>query len=396
MTLLRRVVSTATSLGLVAAVFVPGRAQAEGECTALPGVLIGAGGSASKPLLARIAPALRGAAEPITLVYQSPGACFGITAYVDGTPLTGTASYWDADGTEQTCNFPVLGVAPDFGMLGVQATQCEGVEAVPEGIGEFTGPITSWSLIVPNESSQTSISAAAVYFVYGFGAELGKVSPWLVNAELYSRNATSAALIAIALAAGIPPTKFKGNDVGSNQAMVSALAMSTAPEAALGFVSTEVADLNRDSVRTLAFQAEGQSCGYWPDSSATAFDKRNVRDGHYYLWSPYRFYAPVDGAGEPTSPVTARFLGFFRGTVEPPPELPLLDTIIDNGNIPECAMNVWRDAEIGPLYSRQHPAPCGCYYEFRATGESRCGACSKDEDCGADGPVCRLGFCEAI
>jgi len=389
-------VSAVASLGLVAAVFTPAGAWAAVDCASLPNPLIGAGGSASKPLLGKIAPALRKAADPITLIYQSPGACFGITAYVDKTPLTGTASYWEADGSEQTCNFPVLGVTPDFGMLGVKATECAGVEAVPAGIGEFTGPITSWSLIVPKSASQTSISAAAVYFIYGFGAALGKVSPWTLDAELYSRNATSAALIAIALAAGIPPTKFKGNDVGSNQAMISSLAGSTSPEAALGFVSTEVADLNRDSVRTLAFQAEGQSCGYWPDSTATGFDKRNVRDGHYYLWSPYRFYAPVDGQNKPSKPVTARFLGFFSGAVEPPPELPLLDTIIDNGNIPECAMEVWRDEEIGPLYSRQPVAPCGCYYEFRATGESSCGTCTKDAECGADSPVCRLGFCEVI
>lgn len=396
MTLFRRVVSAAASLGLVAAVFVPREALAAVDCSSLPSPLIGAGGSASKPLLAKIAPALRKAADPITLIYQSPGACFGITAYVDNTPLTGTASYWTADGTEETCNFPVLGVAPDFGMLGVKATECAGVEAVPDGIGEFTGPITSWSLIVPKSASQTSISAAAVYFIYGFGAALGKVSPWTIDAELYSRNATSAALIAIALAAGIPPAKFKGNDVGSNQAMISSLAGSTEPEAAIGFVSTEVADLNRDSVRTLAFQAEGQTCGYWPDSTATGFDKRNVRDGHYFLWSPYRFYAPVDGQGKPNNPVTARFLGFFSGAVLPPPELPLLDIIIDNGNIPECAMEVWRDEEIGPLYSRQPEAPCGCYYEFRATGESSCGTCTKDAECGADSPVCRLGFCEVI
>src|SRR5690606_22119820 len=207
----------------------------------------------------------------ITVIYQSPGACFGITTYVDGTPVTGTASYWDADGSEQTCNFPVLGVAPDFGMLGVQGTLCEGVDAIPDGIGEFPGPVTSWSLIVANASSQTSISAQAVYFVYGFGAALGQVAPWTIDAELYSRNATSAALIAIALAAGIPPTKFKGTDVSTNQAMISSLAMSVNPEAALGFVSTEVADLNRDSVRTLAFQAEDQTCAYWPDSAATSF-----------------------------------------------------------------------------------------------------------------------------
>lgn len=386
----------ASTLTASALAFAPRPALAEGDCDALPNPLIGVGGSASKPLLAKIAPALRQAAEPITLIYQAPGACFGITTYVDGTPVTGTASYWDADGTEQTCNFPVLGVTPDFGMLGVQGTLCEGVEAIPAGIGEFPGPITSWSLIVADASSQTSISAQAVYFVYGFGAALGQVAPWTVDAELYSRNATSAALIAIALAAGIPPTKFKGNDVGTNQAMISSLAMSQNPEAALGFVSTEVADLNRGSVRTLAFQAHDQTCAYWPDSTATAFDKRNVRDGHYALWSPYRFYAPVDAEGEVVDPETRRFIGFFTGAAEPPPELPLLDVVIDNGNLPRCAMQVWRDEEIGPLYSYQAEEPCGCYFELRATGETDCTACADDSACPSDAPKCRHGYCEVI
>ena len=383
----------AAALVLAAA---PRPAAAAGDCADLPNPLVGVGGSASKPLLAKVGAALRKAADPITLVYQAPGACFGITTYVDGTPITGTASYWDADGTEQTCNFPVLGVTPDFGMLGVQGTLCDGVDAIPDGIGEFSGPITSWSLIVPNASSQTSISAEAVYFVYGFGAALGKVSPWILDTELYSRNATSAALIAIAIAAGIPPTKFKGVDVKTNQAMISSLAMSTNPEAAIGFVSTEVADLNRDTVRTLAFQAHDQTCGYWPDSTSTGFDKRNVRDGHYALWSPYRFYAPVDGNNQIIDPRTRRFVGFFTGAEALPPELPLLDIEIDNGNLPQCAMEVWRDEEIGPLYSLQPDAPCGCYFEFRAAGETSCTACQDDAGCPGDAPKCRHGYCEAI
>lgn len=370
-------------------------AAAEGICTEKPNAVIGTGGSASKPLLARIAPLLLELPEPITLIYQAPGACFGITTYVDDEPLTGTASYWDADGTEQTCEIPPTGVAADFGMMGVQGTLCEGVSEIPAGIGDFAGPITGWSLIVPNASSQTSISAAAVYFVYGFGAALGQVSPWTIDAELYSRSATSAALIGIALGAGIPPTKFKGIDVGTNQAMISSLAMSINPEAAIGFVSSEVADLNRDSVRTLAFQAHDQQCAYWPDSSVTAFDKANIRDGHYYLWSPYHFYVPVDGQGQIIDEETRRFVGYFTGEEPLPPELPLLDEIIDNGNIPECAMQVWRDSEIGPLYSYAPPDPCGCYYEFRATGDSSCEACVDSSDCATAGQSCRNGFCEA-
>lgn len=383
------------SASLSLSLFLPTLARAEGDCLDKTAPIIGAGGSASKPLFAKLAPILASLPEPVTLIYQSPGACFGITTYVDDAPITGTATYWDSDGTEQTCNLPLTGVSPDFGMLGVQGTLCEGVEQIPAGIGDFPGPITGWNLIVPQASSQTTISAEAVYFVYGFGAAQGQVSPWTSDAELYSRNATSAALIAIALGAGIPPTKFKGIDVGSNGAMISSLAMSLDPEAAIGFVSAEVADLNRDSVRTLAFQAYDQTCGHWPDSTATAFDKINLRDGHYALWSPYHFYAPVDARGEILDPETRAFIGWFTGAEPLPGDLNLLDVIIENGNIPQCAMQVWRDEEIGPLYGFAPPEPCGCYFEFRATGESSCEACVGSEDCTEQGAVCRQGFCEA-
>lgn len=116
---LRRVVPLPLAIGLV---FAAGPARADGECLDKPNPLIGVGGSASKPMLGKIAPQLLALDEPVTLIYQAPGACFGITTYVDGTKATGTASYWDADGTEQTCNFPVTGVDADFGMLGVQGT----------------------------------------------------------------------------------------------------------------------------------------------------------------------------------------------------------------------------------------------------------------------------------
>lgn len=386
--------ASVTALVLVSS---PRLAHAGGDvdCTDLPNPTIGVGGSASKPLLALVGTALAGDAEPFTLIYQSPGACFGITTFVDDTPITGTASYWDADGNELMCSLPVTGVAPDFGMLGVQATLCEGVEAIPDGIGEFRGPITSWSLIVPEASSQTVISVEAVYFVYGFGAAAGMVSPWTIDAELYSRNATSAALIAIGLAAGIPASKFKGVDVMSNGNMVTSVAESLEPEAAIGYVSTEVADLNRDIVNTLGFQAEDQTCSYWPDSTPSAFDKLNVRDGHYFMWSPYRFYAPVDANGSIEHEATRQLVGWFTGDEPLPASLPLLDIIIDNGTIPECAMAVNRDDEMGPLYSAAPEGACGCYYEFRATGETACTTCADATECPAEAPVCSHGYCEA-
>ena len=391
------------------------RAEAQ-NCLELPNPVIGAGGSASVPLLARVGAALRSSATPaVTVIYQSPGACFGITPYVDGTTITGTASYRDppAAGSppntppvQRTCSLPITGVVPDFGMMGTAGTLCEGVEAIPAGIGDFAGPVTSWSLIVPSASTQQVISAEAAYFIYGFGPVEGQASPWTDPAHIWGRNATSAALIAIALAANVPPERmasfFSGDnadhDVSTNGAMITRVVESgaVAADATLGFVSTEVADANRSRVRTLAYQHFGQTCGYTPDSETTAFDKRNVRDGHYFLWSAYHFYAPVNGSGQITDPETRRLIGYFTGTEPLPPELPLNDIIAANGTIPECAMQVWRDSDLGPLYSYLPEAPCGCSYEAFVTGETPegCTACDEPSDCPSSAPVCRAGYCE--
>jgi hypothetical protein len=386
------------ALAAAVAPSAPARA-ANPQCTDLPNVVIGVGGSASVPLLKSVAVNLLKVPNPITLVYQSPGACFGITPYVDNKTITGTASYWDSTGTELKCDLPLTGYDPDFGMLGVAATACDGVTAIPSGIGEFFGPITSWSIIVNPQSTQQVISAEAAYLLYGFGAVEGQVSPWTVQSEVYGRTKTSAALIAIGTAFGVPAAKFQfgdgaNKDVKTNGAMVTAVANSANPQAAIGFVSTENVDVDRSKVRTLAYQHYGQACGYLPDSSTTSFDKLNVRDGHYYLWSPYRFYTRIGLDGKPVGALTKRLLGYFDGSIPAPAELDLLDVVIDNGNLPLCAMNVTRSEDLGPLSSYDDPEPCGCYYEARTEGVSTCQACTANSDCTGSAKVCRYGYCE--
>ena len=85
-------------------------------------------------------------------------------------------------------------------------------------------------------------------------------------------------------------------------------------------------------------------------------------------------------------------VGYFTGDVALPEEVPLLFVIIANGNIPECALPFWRDADMGPLYSDAPDEPCSCYYQFAATGIASCTAC---DDVGllhrARGAACRHG-----
>jgi hypothetical protein len=368
-------------------------ASAQVDCDTLPSPVYGLGGSAAVPLIGAFAGALRHDADPTTVIFQAPGACIAMNALLDGAPMTGTATYWDEDGAAQTCTLPAEGQTADYGYMGVFPESCPGVSTVPETLGNFAGPVTTWNLIVPQASSQQSISSEAVYLVYGFGAE-SQAAPWTDEAQLFRRNPTSAALLAIAAASQLPPDRFLGTDVGTNQAMVTNLATSTNPEAAIGFVSGEVADAARGQVRTLAFQYTGQSCGYWPDSSATAFDKINVRQGRYWLWTNHRFYTILDEDGHIPNPHVARFIEAITGEAEPTSNLSPLDVIIESGTIPVCAMEVTRSGDYTDIEPYAAPAPCGCYYDFKATGASTCDPCATSDDCSTAAPVCRLGFCE--
>jgi hypothetical protein len=379
-------------------VAVAAPAHAQPACTSLPSAVIGVGGSASTPLLRRIATRLAASVtHPITLVYQDPGACFAISHYADSTRITGNARYWDATGTEQACTLGTVGVVPDFGMAGNGATLCSGITALPAGIGDFAGPVTSWSVIVAAESTQSSISAEALYFIYGFGGAAGGVSPWTNDAFVFGRNATSAAQIELGLGINVPAASFHAINTMTNQGTVNAVHNASDLQAAIGFTSTEVVDANPTLVRTLAYQHYGQTCGYWPSSTATSFDRRNVRDGHYYLWSQYHFFVPVNGGGAISDPETATLIGYFTGAVAPPSDVNVLQETIQNGNIPQCAMNVWRDTDIGPLYSFVPPTSCGCYFEQVATGAApaSCTACTTDANCTTGAAShCRYGFCE--
>lgn len=381
--------SVAAALVVAAA---PAHAQ-DVDCADLPNPAYGIGGSAQKPIVASYATLFSGLSTPRTIIYQSPGACFAMSALVEGAPITGTATYWAADGEELLCNLPLTGIAADYGIMGNNPETCAGITGLPANVRQFEGDVIGWNLIVPNASSQQSISSEALYFIYGVGADAG-VAPWTVQSEILGRTATSAAGIAIASAAGLTIDQFTAQDVRSNGAMVTLLGQSTNPEAAIGFVSSEVADLNRATVRTLAYQHRDQICGYWPDSSATAFDKTGIRFGRYWLWTSSFFYANVDGAGTITNETARQFIGYVTGGIAPTEEVPALDIAIENGNVPQCAMHVRREGDYTALIPFAHPEPCDCRFEFLATGETTCGACTSNADCGTDAPVCRLGFCE--
>jgi hypothetical protein len=367
-------------------------AVADGVCKDKPAPIFGLGGSATKPLLGKVAAALAAQGSPRTIVYQAPGACVGINGLIGATPLTGTASYWDTTGKEQTCTIDTPQPI-DFVNMGNSATSCPGVSALPADIGDFAGPVNAYTLIVPKASSQVSISREAAYFVFGFGDQ-GQAAPWTDPQNIFIRDQNSAAQLFISLATGVPAQKLKGVDTKSNSGTITAVGQSPKPEAAIGLVSGEVADASRETVKVLAYQHTGQRCGFWPDSTATSFDKRSIRNGQYWLWAPVHFFAKVDAQKKIVKPAVAEFVGLFTGDTTLP-NVDMLAIETKSGNVPRCAMNVWRDGDLGEIRKQEPATPCGCAFEKLATGTTTCAACETNAQCGASAPVCRFGFCEA-
>jgi hypothetical protein len=264
-------------------------------------------------------------------------------------------------------------------------------------IVRVTTPVSAVSVVVDADSTQQAISAEAFYLIYGLGAAVAGISPW-VNpdpAYLLSRDNNAASKLILALATGLPVEKMLGTDAGSSNGMVQAITALPNPEEGLGFIPTDIADANRATVRTLAWQGLGQNAAYWPDSTATSFDKRNVRAGQYELWSPGYLYAP-EGAtdGSYLDPNVRALAEYLSGQSQPPGTTqPMAVTAMAAKNIPPCAMHVVRTTDLGPIYAADPAEPCDCLFDFTVTGATECASCDDANPCASG--VCRSGFCEA-
>src|SRR5262245_12516626 len=133
-------------LGAAALLTLAGSASAA-PCAGLPKPVYITGSTAVKPFMAGLGKALNG---QTTLVYKGQGSCVGVDAILNGTPITGTASYWDAMGMEQTCDLAVpAGDAVDVGVSDVFATTCPGGAMLPATVGEFFRPYQVMGIVVP-------------------------------------------------------------------------------------------------------------------------------------------------------------------------------------------------------------------------------------------------------
>jgi hypothetical protein len=367
-------------------------------------VVVLTGSSNFPPLLAKLAPLV--IAGGFTPVYQVSSSCAGVgamlgTAHVitDPTPGGGgkVAQYFKSDGTSAACSLGPGGLAVDVGESDIFSTSCSGYGPPGGGVAEYLGPVQAMLFVAPGGSSQQVISAAAARAVFGTGGAKGLGSPWTNPALYFVRNQNTGTQQMIAKAIGVPPGAFWGVDRGTAAAVDADLRVITDPALAnqsIGIISADYYDADRANLRALAFKAEGQGCGYLPDSTPFNKDKANVRDGHYPIWGPIHFFANVEN-GIPVSPAAAAFVSIVSV-----PNLPrgLLDAFIASSLVPDCAMTVQRGAELGPMSTYRPPFQCGCYFEASVAGGASggCAKCTTASDC-ADPtrPACNLGYCEA-
>ncbi len=316
------------------------------------------------------------------------------------TKMTGLGQYWlpaDQTGAGHYCTLDDGGVTPDVAVSDVYPESCYPNSMGLDNIGDFPAQVQTYMFIVPNKSDQYAISAEAAYEVYGLGKASG-VAPWTQGTTAL-RPAGSGHELVLSACIGLPASRWMGDVVLAGDKMVPTVTGYPDPNAALGITSADIADNQRDKVRTLAFQARGQRCAFTPDSEPGAHDKRNVRDGHYFLWAPVHFYTRVDGNGVPIKPAVGQVIDYLTGAQPLPPSsnLDVITAFKQAGLIPRCAMKVTRQREGGPLLPYTARPSCGCAFEKAdpATGTSNnCVPCKVPGDCPPATPACNFGYCE--
>jgi len=388
-------------------------------CSSLPGRIVYIeSGDTQENLLKNLGRHLRDTAN-ITLAFLLTGSCTltndaytGARIAANATllyiPSTAENAAWTPAQPESTCTTGAGGAPIDLAISALFVESC-GLGGPPAGSGLalIQGPIQAYTFIVPTGSTQTAITADEAYYAFGFGINnplAPQDNPWNNEQFMFIRPATKSTLVATAKNIAVPPNKWKGIPLNASGDVVNAVSASAMPEPTIGILGAEVYDANRarGTIKTLAFQGFRQNAAYYPDSTSTAFDKRNLRDGHYTLWSPTVYITKVDGNNDPVDPAVNYIVDLVLGNPGSVPDgataFDGLADVVRVGLIPECAMQVHRDEDGGDLTPMTPTSPCTCYYLSKIPGAAGtpdgCTACTMDADCGDGGGTCVHGFCE--
>lgn len=417
-------------------------ADPDTDCAALPEpkLFIEAGDTQMR-MIGDLARKLRDAEEPITLVYLPRSTCTGAENYFRGAATTETMRYvpsiaedpaWTSSSNPRQCSNRAEGFVPDVTIGATFISSCsttvQGLQ--PANVQIIPGPVQAYGFVVPEgslEGAKGGITWDEAYYVFSGQGPARNVVPW--NKEpnptggtpsVYIRGATTSTLLTAAANVApelLPAASWVGYRLAGQEDRSSVVInglKNSAPgirEAAIGIVGVDLYDRDRNNLDILAFQARGQKFGYYPDSSPSLRDKRNVRDGHYVPWSYTAYLVHVDGAKAPINPLVARLLDLVSGekevrlksqaSVTPSFDLDALAVVATNGLVPSCAMGVSRTLDGGDLSLFSPERPCGCFFETVQDPDlakdpawmQRCQACSASSPCSKG--VCRRGYCEA-
>jgi hypothetical protein len=372
------------------------------------------------PVLKALGVKLRALPTPITIVYTPNGSCTNLTLLYNNTDFTSNAAgggtfyipsaSFDPKATPPTCVPPAVGSGKkaDMGITIVfpDGVDCPGLPAKPANVAVTSGPVQAMVFAVPggvgtnSGSTQTTITAEEAYLVAGLGPTKAMVAPWSDPNFFFGRTATKGTQISIGANIGVASAKWQlttANKIDQSGAVATAIAGQTSTgnaEKTLGILGVEIYDGARAMVHALAYRAYKQLKSYWPDSSTTTFNKQNVRDGHYPLWSYVQYFAPQGASGAANANAQLIIDLLTNKTVTPAPGFEPLDLEIANGLVPVCAMKVQRSFEGGDLSPYSAAEPCGCYFDAKVPmGSTSCTTCTDDTTCG--GGKCRHGYCEA-
>jgi hypothetical protein len=415
------------------------QAQALPDCDTLPEprVFIEAGDT-QMTMLGELARKLRDAAEPITLIYLPRSTCTLADNYFHRKPTTETMRYAPSqseaatwDGVARECANKTGGYPIDLGIGATFISSCSPTvtSAQPSNVEISDGPVQAYGFVVPQDSllaSQGGITWEEAFYVFSGQGKSANASPWSFDANptggtptVFIRGAATSTLLTCAANVApdqLPASMWQGyrleGQADRSSVVVNGLKNQSQDlrDASIGILGVDVYEANRDVLDFLAFQAPGQKFGFYPDSTPSRKDKRNVRDGHYVPWSYTQYIYEVDQNGNPLSAEVARVLAMASGTEEvrlvsaagvaQPYDLDALQIFAQKGLVPGCAMGVKRERDGSELSFNQPSERCGCFYESvvdqelaeTAAWQARCISCADDMDC--DNGACRHGYCE--
>src|SRR3569623_2176 len=380
------------------------------DCSTLPNPIYLEVGDTQLNLMKQLGRALRNnTAKPITLVFTTNGSCTNIGDFYNQAALTVNFQYvpsstedpnWTASSAPLPCAPHNGSQTLDIANSALFISSCANAPAVPSFVQFTNGPVQAYVLAVPKASSAVAITFEEAYFVFGFGPTMlasmaGAIDPWTIENELQVRTNTKSTQLTWAANISVDPSKMHGIANAGSPAVVTALQNSANPSQASGLLGAEVYDATRATLTELAFRAQGQYAAYWADSNVTSRDKKNVRDGHYTVWSPTVWMNKIDPASHAlVSPDAQYIIDLIAGkTPSPAPSFDANVIVANVGLVPDCAMRVARDFDGGELRLYKPAQSCTCGFES-IVDATRCATCDSNTPCATG--TCRGGYCDEV